>query len=214
MSLHVFALTGGIGSGKSTVSRHYRARGLPVVDADQLAREVVASGQPALEDIRRDFGPELVSASGELDRTALADIVFSDPHQLARLEGLLHPRIQQLAAARFAALAERGEPLAAYEVPLLFEKGLDRFYSPVVLVSAPRDVQVARARGRDASSTQAVLARIAAQMPLEAKAAKADYVIDNSGELSQTLASADRVLEALCERFGVPIRDYPIVPTR
>ncbi|HEX3851507.1 MAG TPA: dephospho-CoA kinase, partial [Polyangiaceae bacterium] len=118
MALRVFGLTGGIGSGKSEVAKRLVERGLPVVNADHLARLAVAAGSSGLAQISAHFGGEVLSASGELDRPRLAERVFSDLHARRALDAIVHPIVRQLAAEHFQAIAERGEPLACYEVPL------------------------------------------------------------------------------------------------
>ena len=198
----VFGLTGGLGSGKSSVAAHYRARGLPVIDADALARAVVAPGSAGLAEIRREFGAEMLR-EGNLDREKLAALVFSDPAARERLERITHPRIQALRDARLRELEAAGEPLVGYEVPLLFEKGLEAGLRPVVVVSVPEALQMERAQRRDQATPAMVRARLDAQLPLSEKAARADYVIDNSGRLSATLAAADEVLRRLCAELGV-----------
>ncbi len=197
MSLHVFGLTGGIGSGKSTVAGHFRMRGLPVVDADQLARDVVRPGTPALDEIVGYFGPEVLGSDGMLDRPALAEIVFRDEEARATLNGIVHPRVREAAREAFTAIESSGATLACYEVPLLFETGLHEIYRPVVVVSATPEAQLERAVNRDRAHARAIQARIAAQMPLAEKARQADYVIDNGGSLERTLEQADAVLEAV-----------------
>jgi dephospho-CoA kinase len=209
MTIHVFGLTGGIGSGKSTVAARWRARGLPVVDADQLAREVVAPGAPALAEIEREFGQGVLAPDGSLDRKALAAIVFEDKARLKRLNAITHPRVRQLSVERFAELDRAGEPLACYEVPLLVESGLASMLRPLVVVSAPEAVQIARTVARDQATEAEARARVRAQMSLADKVAIADHVIDNSGSLEQTLARTDVVLEAICETLGIDPGRYP-----
>lgn len=208
--LHVFALTGGIGSGKSTVARRFRDRGLPVVDADALSREVVAEGTPALSEIAVEFGADVLTPEGTLDRARLAERVFAHPLARARLEAITHPRIRKLSTARFLALEQQGEPLACYEVPLLFEAGLDLTWRPVVVVTAPQEVCLQRAAARDGAPEEAILARMRAQIALEEKARRADFVIDNGGSLELTLGAADRVLELVAQQKGVPAERYPL----
>lgn len=203
----VFGLTGGLGSGKSTVAAHYRRRGLPVIDADALAREVVAPESDGLAAVAREFGPDILRG-GALDRPALARLVFADPEARRRLEAITHPRIQARRDALLAQLGAAGEPLVCYEVPLLFERGLETSLRPVVVVSVPEALQVTRARQRDASSEAEARARLAAQLPLADKAARADYVIDNAGPREHTLAAADAVLRQVCQSVGVPARRY------
>jgi dephospho-CoA kinase len=203
----VFGLTGGLGSGKSSVAAHYRARGLPVIDADALARAVVAPGSAGLAEIRREFGPDMLR-EGSLDREKLAALVFSDPAARERLERITHPRIQALRDDRLRQLEAAGEPLVGYEVPLLFEKGLEAGLRPVVVVSVPEALQMERAQRRDQATPAMVRARLDAQLPLSEKAARADYLIDNSGALSATLAAADDVLRRICAELGVDPSRY------
>jgi dephospho-CoA kinase len=199
--IRLFGLTGGLASGKSLVAEHLRARGVPIIDADGLAREVVKPGSPGLEELAKQF-PEVVRG-GELDRRRLAALVFSDPERRSRLEAITHPRIQALRDARLAELEAAREPLAGYDVPLLFEKGLDAGLRPVIVVTAPEDTRVARAMARDGSTEAEVRARLAAQWPLADKVNRADYVIDNAGSAAATRAAADAVLAAVCAALGV-----------
>lgn len=209
VALHLFGLTGGIGSGKSTVARRFRARALPIIDADELAREVVAPGTPGLSAIVKRFGTDMLAPDGTLDRKRLASRVFGDDEARRALNAITHPRVGILSAERAQALEARGEPLACYEVPLLFEGRLTEALRPIVVVTTSLDLQVSRAMARDAATAEEVQARIRAQMPLAEKVRLADYVIDNSGPLSSTLARADEVLDLICERFGVDPQRYP-----
>lgn len=202
MALHVFGLTGGIGSGKSTVANFWRSQGLAVVDADQLAREVVAPGAPALAEIERAFGPEVLDSKGALDRSRLGAIVFGDPAARQRLESIVHPRVRQAAQARWNALAAEGRRLACYEVPLLFETGQEDSYRPVVVVQVSPHTQLERVLARDGLGPAAAQARVDAQIPLATKAARADYVIHNDGSLEETLAAARDVLTAIERRYA------------
>ena len=208
MAIVVFGLTGGIGSGKSTVARHLRSRGLPVIDADVLAREAVAKGSEGLNEVVGAFGPDVLQADGSLDRARLAQRVFGSKEALARLEAITHPRVRALARARVEALGQSGEPLVCYEVPLLYEVGLEREYAPVVVVSVPEALQLERAVLRDATNADSIRRRMAAQLPLDEKVRRADFVIDNSGTLDDTREQTDRVLARICERFGVDPKRY------
>lgn len=207
--MRVFALTGGIGSGKSTVGRRFEARGVPVVDADELAREVVKAESDGLREIRARFGDGVIRADGELDRAALARRVFGDDAAKAELEAITHPKIRALASERVRALEAAGELLACYVVPLLYERGLEADYSPVVVVNATTEQQLERARARDRASTEAIEGRMRAQMPLSEKVERADFVIDNSGAIEDTLDQADRVLDAICDDLGIDPKRYP-----
>jgi dephospho-CoA kinase len=195
--MRVFGLTGGVGSGKSTVAAYFRERGVPIIDADELAREVVEPGSVALAELSQHFGPELLTESGNLNRTWLGRRVFGLPSELATVNRIIHPKVAQLFQERCRELEHQGHPLAGYEVPLLFENGLDHALRPVVLVTAPLDVQISRAMQRSGWSKEHTEERVAAQMPLAQKLARADYVIDNGGGLEQTLTQADAVLSRL-----------------
>lgn len=184
-------LTGGIASGKSTVARLLAARGVPVIDADALAREVVAPGSPGLAEIAARW-PQVVRG-GALDRKALGAIVFADAAERRALEQITHPRIRAEAQRRMAAAAEAGHPAAVYEAALLFENDLDRDLDATLLVAAPPALQIERLVARDGVSEEDARARLRAQMPLEEKRARATYVIDNAGDLDALRARVDEV---------------------
>ena len=209
MALKVFGLTGGIGSGKSEVAKRLLERGLPVVNADQLARLAVLPGSPGLAEIAGYFGNEVVTATGELDRAGLAQRVFSDESARRALDAIVHPIVRELAAEHFQAIAARGEPLACYEVPLLYEGGLERTLSPVVVVSSPTPLIRARLKARDGYTGAQIEARIAAQMPLDEKVLRADYVLQNDGSLAQLRERTDAVFDALCAAVGDTKARYP-----
>jgi dephospho-CoA kinase len=202
VSILVFGLTGGLASGKSTVAARFRARGLPVIDADQIAREVVEPGTPGLAAVVEAFGEGILLPDGALDRPKLADIVFHDRDKRRTLNGILHPRIAAASAERIAALDAAGEKLACYEAALLVENGLADAFRPLVVVAVPASVQVARAMARDQSSDDHARARIASQLPLSAKVAQADYVIDNGGSREETERRADEVLAEIRKKVG------------
>jgi dephospho-CoA kinase len=197
VTFRLFGLTGGLASGKSLVAARFRARGVPVIDADQLAREVVAPGTEGLAEIVRAFGPGVLRPDGALDRAAVAALVFGDDAKRRTLNAILHPRIGALTAQRAADLAAQGEELACYEAALLVENGLADAFRPLVVVAAAEEVQVARAMARDGATEAEARARIAAQMPLGAKIAVADHVIENVGDRAATERRADEVLEAI-----------------
>jgi dephospho-CoA kinase len=207
--VRVFGLTGGFATGKSTVVARFRARGVPVVEADVLAREVVEPGSDGLARVVEAFGTEMLGADRALDRRRLAKRVFSDPSARERLESLLHPLIRALQKTRMAEIAARGEALACYEAPLLVEVGLASELRPLVVVVADEATQIERAKQRDGLDEKAARARIAAQMPLAEKRALADYVIENEGSLEELVAETDRVLDAICERLGISIGCFP-----
>ncbi|HJL18360.1 MAG TPA: dephospho-CoA kinase [Sandaracinaceae bacterium LLY-WYZ-13_1] len=202
MAFGIVGLTGGIGSGKSTVARVFTEQGVPVVDADRVARDVVAPGSDGLTDVVEAFGREVLDADGALDRAKLADRVFDDEEARRRLEGILHPRIAARSMARLSELATEGHAYAIYEAALLVESGSHRMMQALVVVSARRETQVARVRARDGLDDAQIERRLHAQLPLEEKVAVADYVIDNDGTLEQTRAQVLEVHRALLARFG------------
>jgi dephospho-CoA kinase len=193
----VFGLTGGIGSGKSTVAALLRERGVPVVDADELAREAVAPGSAGLAQVVASFGPGVLDSSGALDRKRLGALVFGDETARKRLNAITHPIVRQLSQQRFAELDRQGHELACYDVPLLFEVGLDQVIRPVVLVYVSEATQLERVMRRDGSSAEEARARISAQLPLADKRARADLVIENDGPRSELGVQVDRLLAEL-----------------
>jgi dephospho-CoA kinase len=198
----VVGLTGGIGSGKSTVGRMFTELGVPVVDADEIARAVVEPGTVGLQEVAAAFGDDVLTEEGRLDRAALGAKVFADPSARKRLEQILHPRIAQVSAERLAALAREGHPYAVYEAALLVENGSYRSMGALVVVSASESTQLARVKTRDGLDESAVRARIAAQLPLTTKVAAADYVISNDGDLDATRQRTREVHLALLARFA------------
>ena len=173
-------LTGGIGSGKSTVAGVYAELGAHVIDADQLAREVVQPDTDGLTALVDEFGPGILAADGSLDRAQLAGIVFRDPSARQRLNAITHPRIAARTADLVAALPD--DAVLVHDVPLLVELGMQDAYDLVVVVDAPDGVRVRRLMARGLPEADA-RSRIAAQAPREQRLQVADIVIDNSGDL-------------------------------
>lgn len=182
----VLGLTGGIASGKSSVAAIFAELGAVVVSADQLAREAVAPGSPALEALVAAFGPSVLTSTGELDRKAVGRLVFADPVARERLNAVTHPAIARLSAARLDTLRTQGVPLVVYEAPLLLEAGAEQRVDRVLVVTVDPGLQRQRLAARDRLDGPAIEARIAAQWPQAEKVARADYVIDNSGSPAQT----------------------------
>jgi len=174
-------LTGGIASGKSAVAGAFERLGVPTIDTDRLAREVVEPGQPAFDAVVAAFGPEVVGADGRLDRRALRARVFADAAVRHRLEAIMHPAIR---AATAAAVATVSAPYVVIAIPLLVETGQRAAFDRVLVVDCPPDVQLARLRERDAESAAGAAAILAAQASRESRLAAADDVIDNSGSLA------------------------------
>jgi len=179
-------LTGGIGSGKSTVAGLFAALGVQVIDADAVAHALTAPGQPTVLEIERTFGPGLVDAGGALDRAALRRLVFADPAQRRRLESLLHPPVRE---RMLADLALAQGPYALLVIPLLFETGQTDLADRVLVVDLPEAEQLRRVRRRSGLPEAETLRILQAQVPRPVRLAGADDVIDNSGPL-ETLGGA------------------------
>jgi len=191
-------LTGGIATGKTTVTAMFRTLGCPVIDADVLAREVVEPGESALAAIVREFGAGVLGADGRLDRKTLAAVVFADADRRRRLEAITHPRIRERLAGRLGALAQAGfDGVVIFDAAVIVESGTYRQMDCLVVVVADEAIQLARLRARDGLDEQEALRRIRSQMPLAEKAKLADHVIDNSGDRAATEAQVRRVHAAL-----------------
>ena len=188
-------LTGGIGSGKSTVTRMLEERGAVVLDADVFAREAVRGGSEGLRRVVERFGKGIVGPDGELDRPRLASIVFSDREALGDLEAIVHPEVRRLIADGIQAHLDTGDVVVLVN-PLLIEMGTHRDCDVVVVVSASPETQVARSVGRGMAEDD-VRARIAAQLPLEDRARQADVIIDNEGSLEELRGQVDRLWDRL-----------------
>jgi dephospho-CoA kinase len=190
-------LTGGIACGKSTVARLLAEKyGAHVIDADQLARDVVEQGKPAYRQILDHFGPKVLRPDSSIDRKRLAALVFADPVERATLESMIHPRVREAARQTVARLAARPvlerPKLVVEVVPLLLEVGLEREFDEIWVVSCPRAVQIQRLTARDGITAEEAQARLNAQWPIEQKVERADRVIDNSAgilELDWNLAN-------------------------
>jgi dephospho-CoA kinase len=180
------AITGGAGSGKSTVARMFAELGAEVLDADAAAREAVAVGQPAWQELRRRYGEDYFNPDGTLNRSRLAQRVFADPEARRRLEALIHPWVAQELMARAQELERRGADLVLVEVPLLFETGREADFDRVIVVAAPEAERIRRLKGRDGRGEAEIRGILAAQWPLKDKVARADYVVDNGGDLAGT----------------------------
>jgi dephospho-CoA kinase len=193
----VIGLTGGIASGKSAVAAMLRDLGAVVIDADALGHQVIAPGQPAHAEVVREFGAEVLAADGSIDRRRLGALVFADPERLRRLEAISHPRIVAAAEAAFAAAAAAGARLVIFEAAILVERRLCQGLDGLIVVAVDPETQVARVMARDHLDQAAARARLAAQLPLAAKLALADQVIDNSGTLAATRAQVERLWREL-----------------
>jgi len=200
----IVALTGGIGSGKSTVARMLRERGATLIDADAIVHELQAPGSPVLGELAEAFGAQILDASGALDRAALGRIVFGDDAARGRLNAIMHPKVGVEFAARLARATDAGDALVVLDIPLLFEsrraggRGASAMdFEAILLVYVPAEVQIERQMARDGCDRAEALRRIEAQMPIEEKKDLADFVIDNTGNLEETELQVERVYDRL-----------------
>ena len=189
-------LTGGVGSGKSTVAEMLRELGATVVDADEATHAVYEPGSPGFDAVVREFGDEYVDG-GRIDRSRLGELVFHDDDARRRLNSIVHPLVRDWMAQRTAEAAERGAEVVVQDVPLLFENGLERLFSTVVLVYVPEEVQVERLVSSRGFTPERARAMIAAQMPIESKRGLAHHVINNTGAREETLSQVKAVWKQL-----------------
>ncbi len=180
------AITGGAGSGKSTVARMFVELGAPVLDADAAARKAVAVGTPAWQELRRLFGEEYFNPDGELNRAKVAQLVFADPEARKRLNAIVHPQVARELQRQIKELEQQGANLVFVEVQLLFEAGLEAAYDRVIVVYVDPEDQIRRLQGRDDRDAGEIEGILKAQWPLNDKAARADFVVDNRGTLDDT----------------------------
>jgi dephospho-CoA kinase len=192
-------LTGGIATGKSHVLRRLAAHGVPTIDADVLAREVVQSGSAALAAIVRRFGREVLDPGGTLNRRALGDRVFADEAARRDLEAIIHPAVYEEIGVWLAQLAAGGASVAVADIPLLYETGHEADFDRVIVTRCTPDQQVARLRARDGLTEEEARRRLAAQWPIDEKVARADYVIDTNGRVEETDRQVDRIFDELSQ---------------
>jgi dephospho-CoA kinase len=197
--MRVFGLTGGIGCGKSAVAGLLREAGIPVVDADAIAREAASPGTPCHAEIVAEFGEGILFPDGSIDRGKLGGIVFSDPSLRARLEAITIPRIREGIEESLSRLEAEGHAAAFVEAALLLENRRESRFEAVVCVHCAPEEQLRRIVSRGGLSESEARRRIAAQMPAEEKARRSDHVVDNSGAISETAARVD----ALLSRLGI-----------
>ena len=196
----MIGLTGGIASGKSTAARTLAELGARVVDADEVAREIVAPGQPALAEIVRTFGREMLLADGTLDRKRLGAVIFADADKRRALNAITHPRIAIETQARLGRLREEGVPVAIYEAALLVENRVHEGLDGLLVVVCDEATQLERLIARDGYSEADARARIAAQAPVADKLKAATWVVDTSGPLADTKKQLARVWEEILSK--------------
>jgi dephospho-CoA kinase len=195
------ALTGGIGTGKSSVRAAFEKLGVPTIDADRLARQAIAPGTTGLAAVAARFGPGVLTADRQVDRAALGAIVFADAQARADLEAIVHPVVRRGIDDWYEAL-DPGTPLAVAEIPLLYETGRDRDFDLVVVAACDPEQQLARVMKRDGLDAETARRRIAAQLPIEDKVRRGTYVVNTGGSLADTDAQVRAVHERLLDRSG------------
>lgn len=192
----LIGLTGGVATGKSTVAKMFKKCGAIVIDADELAREVVQPGKPAWRDIMRRFGTSVLNSDSTINRQVLGQIVFHDRTKRRKLEQIIHPRVAQM-QARLTRQAAQSNPDAVviYDVPLLFEAGIDKRVDKTVVVTADRETQITRLRKRNGFTRTEALRRVRSQMPLAMKRIRADYVLDGTKHRQSLSRDVSRLFE-------------------
>ncbi len=193
----IVGLTGGIATGKSTVADIFEELGVYRIDTDRLARTVVEPHQPALAAIVRAFGTGILDVYGQLDRKRLADIIFAEPEKREILNKLTHPAVRTLLREELAHARELGVGIVLVEIPLLYEANFEDEVDCVIVVKAAERTQLSRLLCRDGLSEEAARLRIKAQMPLQEKVTRADYLIDNDGSLAKTREQVEKVWQLL-----------------
>ena len=196
-AMRVFGLTGGIGTGKSTVARLFREEKIPVVDADRISRDITSPGKPAYIEIVGRFGEEILLPDGRIDRKILGAIIFSNAGKRADLEAITHPRIAEGMREAVSALASEGHPVVIVEAALIHEKEPQGMFDAVIGVRCGRGLQVERLMRRDGIPREQALRIVSSQMDPEEKALTSDYVIDNSGDLAGTRAQVRALAKIL-----------------
>lgn len=195
--MQLIGLTGNIASGKSTVAQMFAERGATLIDADELAREAVAVGSDGHRKIVERWGDDILKSDGGLDRVALRQIVFQEPSELEILNSIVHPEVSRLRDDLIKEARERGDETVICDIPLLFERGIVDDFDKIVLVDAPRPLRLERLTRERALGQTEAMNMIAAQMPAELKRARADFVIDNEGDLAALERRVEDVWRAL-----------------
>jgi dephospho-CoA kinase len=198
MAMRRIALTGGIATGKSYVGNLLREAGVPIVDADVLSREVVALGTPGLAAVRQRFGPDSIRRDGTMDRIRIGQIIFKDKRARQDLEAIIHPAVQRAIEKFFDTLPKR-TPFAVADIPLLFETKREGQFTSIIVVACPKDMQLQRLMERSKLSKEDAERRLAAQLPIDQKVKKADYVIRTDGSFEETDAQVKGLIGILTD---------------
>lgn len=194
MMRRVIGLTGGIATGKSTISKMFKSFHIPVIDADKIAREVVEPGKTAYDHIVRTFGKGITQGDGTIDRKKLGQIIFSDERKRKQLNEIVHPAIRRKMIDRRDEYLKQGERAVVLDIPLLFESDLTHFVDQIIVVYIPEALQLERLLKRDHLNKVDALKRIRAQLPIEEKVKKADAVIDNQGSIEESFEQLEKIL--------------------
>ncbi|KAA8455674.1 dephospho-CoA kinase [Weissella paramesenteroides] len=192
-------LTGGIATGKTTISNYLKTKGIPVLDADEYARKVVEPGTPGLTDIVNTFGKQVLQSDGSLNRKLLGQIIFNDMTARQKLNDITHPRIQQMMTDELQKLAKDKTPLVILDIPLLLENHNIAGADAIMVVTVPESIQLNRLMQRNNLNKGEAQRRIDAQMPLSEKEKLADFIVDNSGTIANTLTQVDKVIQNITE---------------
>ncbi len=195
MMKKIIGLTGGIASGKSTVSNWLLSQGYPVVDADIAARKVVEPGMPALEKIRKAFGDDVLLPDGTLDRKRLGSIIFANEEKRQTLNAIVHPAVREWMRQETERAFGEGASIVIMDIPLLFESKLTHMVEETILVYVTKETQLKRLMERDGYMEADALARIHAQMPIDEKKELADYIVDNNGPISETIEQMKQIMD-------------------
>ena len=192
-----FGLTGGIACGKSAVTKTFLANGIPMVDADIVARQVVLPGSTGLTMIVETFGSSFLLDDGTLNRPSLASLVFNDKKAMMELNHIMSPIIEIESKNQIGLFHYEGHPIVGYDAALIIEQGNAKNYRPLIVVSCPEDTQLARLMSRNSLTREEAMARIASQMPTAQKITFADYVVDTSGTIENSIAQTELIISNL-----------------
>lgn len=194
------ALTGGIATGKSYCLTRFARRGVSVIDADVLAHTLVRRGEPAWVAVSQRFGDQVLRSDGEIDRVRLGALIFADATARRDLEAIIHPAVYTAVKSWYEALTDAPPRFAIADIPLLYETGHERDFDKVIVTWCPPEMQIARLKQRNSLSEEEALARLAAQLPIDEKARRADYVIKTDGSFADTDRQVSAVYDALASR--------------
>lgn len=192
-----FGLTGGIASGKSTVTKTFQSLGIPMVDADLVARQVVEPGTPGLKEVIDAFGEEYLNEDGTLNRTKLGALIFANKMQRWRIDMIMMPLINTESAKQIESLHDQNQEIVGYDAALICEMGNADKYRPLIVVQCRQDTQVARLMARNSLTHEEAMSRIEAQMPVSSKVAMADFVINTDGTIEESVEQAKAVLQSI-----------------